>query len=50
MVPDYAANCGARDRMMPRHMTNDAADGSPLDATVRTCDKRKRGYQQGRYQ
>ncbi len=42
MVPNYATNRGTRHCMVTRHMTNNAADGSAFDATVRSCDHRKR--------
>jgi hypothetical protein len=42
MVPHCATNRGTRHSMMTRHMAGDGTDDGALDATMRTCDGRKR--------
>ena len=43
VVANDATNRGAGHRMMPRHMTYNAADRGALDTAVRARDDRQRG-------
>ncbi len=50
MVSHHAANRGTRHRMVTRYMADNAADGSTLDAAMRTCDDRQPSQRQGSHQ